>query len=88
MRGVLDKNVATLQQGARLVPEIDLAKPVVGAIKLVLDAYQKATEVREEMQTSFENLAEVFEEIDFSMRTYPKDQNIVAASTRLICTIS
>ncbi|KAE9570187.1 hypothetical protein CGCF415_v008467 [Colletotrichum fructicola] len=84
MRGVLDKHVATLQQGARLVPEIDIAKPVVGAIKLVLDAYKKASEVREEMQTSFENLAEVFEEIDFSMRTYPKDQNIVVASTHLI----
>lgn len=37
VRGVLDKHVATLQQGARLVPEIDIAKPVVGAIKLVLD---------------------------------------------------
>lgn len=37
VRGVFDKHVATLQQGARLVPEIDVAKPVVGAIKLVLD---------------------------------------------------
>lgn len=40
MRNVLDKHVATLQQGARLVPEIDVAKPVVGAIKLVLDVSQ------------------------------------------------
>lgn len=37
VRSGLDNHTVNLQQGARLVPEVDIAKPVVGAIRVVLD---------------------------------------------------
>lgn len=36
-RSLFDNHAVTLQQGTRLVPEVDMAKPIVGAIKVVLD---------------------------------------------------
>lgn len=36
-RSGLDKYAVTLQQGAKLVPELDIAKPIIGAIRVVLD---------------------------------------------------
>ncbi|KAK1573262.1 uncharacterized protein LY79DRAFT_662919 [Colletotrichum navitas] len=87
MRSVLDDNTAKLQQVARLVPEVDIAKPVVGAIKVVLDAYRQVSEVREEVATSFDELPEAFENIEFYLQTYHGDDNIASASCHLICAI-
>ncbi|KAF6809111.1 hypothetical protein CMUS01_13744 [Colletotrichum musicola] len=84
LRKVLDNHAVTLQQGTRLVPELDIAKPVVGAIKVVLDAYRQVAEVREEVTTSFDDLPEVFEKLDFYISAYPKDQNIITASKNLV----
>ncbi|KAF6807172.1 hypothetical protein CSOJ01_08360 [Colletotrichum sojae] len=84
LRKVLENHAVTLQQGTRLVPEIDIAKPVVGAIRVVLDAYRQVAEVREEVTTSFDDLPEVFEKLDFYISTYPKDQNIITASKNLV----
>lgn len=45
------------------------------------------SEVREEMTTSFDDLPEAFEKMDFYLQTYPKDENIVSASCSLVCAI-
>ncbi|KAK2040621.1 hypothetical protein LZ31DRAFT_568576 [Colletotrichum somersetense] len=87
IRNVLDDNTVKLQQVSRLVPEVDIAKPVIGAIKVVLDAYRQVSEVREEVTTSFDELPEAFENIEFYLQTYGDDENITAASCRLVCAV-
>ncbi|KAK1993592.1 hypothetical protein LX36DRAFT_661366 [Colletotrichum falcatum] len=87
VRSVLDDNTAKLQQISRLVPEVDIAKPVVGAVKVVLDAYRQASEVREELATSFDELPEAFENMEFYRQTYREDENIASASCNLVCAV-
>ncbi|KAK2033096.1 hypothetical protein LX32DRAFT_130447 [Colletotrichum zoysiae] len=87
IRNVLDDHTVKLQQISRLVPEVDIAKPVIGAIKVVLDAYRQVSEVREEVTTSFDELPEAFENIEFYLQTYGDDENIASASCHLVCAI-
>ncbi|KAK2054093.1 hypothetical protein LY76DRAFT_597262 [Colletotrichum caudatum] len=87
IRNVLDDNTVKLQQISRLVPEVDIAKPVIGAIKVVLDAYRQVSEVREEVTTSFDELPEAFENIEFYLQTYGEDENIALASCNLVCAV-
>lgn len=37
IRKGMDKSVAPLQQAARFVPDVDIANPIVGAVKVLLD---------------------------------------------------
>ncbi|GJC94820.1 hypothetical protein ColKHC_03646 [Colletotrichum higginsianum] len=87
VRSVLSDHTVKLQQAAKLIPEMDVSKPIVGAIKVVLDAYRQVSEVREEVTTSFDELPEAFEKMDFYLQTYRKDENIVSASCNLVCAI-
>ncbi|WQF76560.1 hypothetical protein CDEST_01574 [Colletotrichum destructivum] len=87
VRSVLSDHTVKLQQAAKLIPEMDVSKPIIGAIKVVLDAYRQVSEVREEVTTSFDDLPEAFEKMDFYLQTYRKDENIVSASCNLVCAI-
>ncbi|KAI0150561.1 hypothetical protein GGR57DRAFT_504220 [Xylariaceae sp. FL1272] len=87
LRSTLDKGVTPLQQGAKVVPDNDIASPVAGVIQVLLDAYQQASEAREEITSVFDNLPEAFEEVDFQLGLFPKDRNIFQKSVDLILTI-
>ncbi|KAK1637798.1 hypothetical protein BDP81DRAFT_347230 [Colletotrichum phormii] len=87
LRSILNNQTSTMHQVVRLVPEIDFSKPIVGAIKVVLDAYRQVSQTREDVATQFEDLPEAFEKIDFYLQAYPKDENILAASNGLVCAI-
>ncbi|KAK0371278.1 hypothetical protein CLIM01_11359 [Colletotrichum limetticola] len=87
VRNMLDNHTVTMQQATRLVPEVDISKPIVGAIKVVLDAYRQVSETREEIATRFDDLPESFEKIDFYSKTYMNDENILKASRWLLHSI-
>ncbi|KAJ8125353.1 hypothetical protein O1611_g8286 [Lasiodiplodia mahajangana] len=83
LRLVADKAAVPLQQGMKLIPDIDVASPVIGVIGLLLDA----AEVRETVNTGFDDLPEVFARIDFYFKSYPDDRNIAGASVDLVLAI-
>ncbi|KAI1748401.1 hypothetical protein F4782DRAFT_534505 [Xylaria castorea] len=87
LRLVMDKVVAPLQQGMKLIPHNDMISPVVSVIGLLLDAYRQAAEVRETVNSGFDDIPEVFARMDFYFKSYPKDQNILMASVGLVLTI-
>ncbi|KAI0872212.1 hypothetical protein GGS24DRAFT_468408 [Hypoxylon argillaceum] len=87
LRFVADKATVPLQQGAKLIPDIDIASPVISVIGLLLDAYRQASEVRETVNTGFDDLPEVFTRIDFYFQSYPRDSNIFMASVELVLVI-
>ncbi|TRX87794.1 hypothetical protein FHL15_011316 [Xylaria flabelliformis] len=84
MRLAMDKVAAPLQQGMKLIPDIDIISPVVSVIGLLLDV---SSEVRETVNSGFDDLPEVFARIDFYFRSYPMDQNILMASVGLVLAI-
>ncbi|KAK7994754.1 hypothetical protein PG990_013527 [Apiospora arundinis] len=83
----MDKAAVPLQQGMKLVPDVDIASPVVGAIDLLLDAYYQAAAVRETVNSGFDDLPDTFIRMDFYLKTYPKDENILRASIDLVLAI-
>ncbi|KAI0457387.1 hypothetical protein F5B21DRAFT_93390 [Xylaria acuta] len=87
LRLVMDKASVPLQQGMKLIPDIDITSPVLGVINLLLDAYRQAAEVRETVNSGFDDLPEVFAIMDFYLKSYPKDQNILTASVDLVLAI-
>ncbi|KAK8118089.1 uncharacterized protein PG998_006370 [Apiospora kogelbergensis] len=87
LRHAMDKAAVPLQQGIKLVPDIDIASPVVGAIDLLVDAYRQAASVRETVNSGFDDLPETFVTMDFNLKAYPKDGNILAASIDLVLAI-
>ncbi|KAK6857868.1 hypothetical protein PG995_005567 [Apiospora arundinis] len=87
LRHALDKAAVPLQQGMKLVPDVEIASPVVGAIDLLLDAYCQAAAVRETVNSGFDDLPETFVRVDFYLKTYPKDDNILKASIDLVLAI-
>ncbi|KAK8137126.1 hypothetical protein PG984_005066 [Apiospora sp. TS-2023a] len=87
LRGAMDKAAVPLQQGMKLVPDLEIVSPVVGAIDLILDAYRQAATVRETVNSGFDDLPETFIRMDFYLKSYPKDHNILGASVELVLAI-
>ncbi|KAI0100560.1 hypothetical protein GGR51DRAFT_532420 [Nemania sp. FL0031] len=87
LRLVADKAAVPIQQGMKLIPDIDVASPVIGVIGLLLDAYCQAAEVRETVNTGFDDLPEVFARIEFYFKSYPDDGNISIVSVDLALAI-
>jgi hypothetical protein len=50
-------------------------------------AYSKASQVRQEVNSSLEDLPDSFAKMDMYLQSYPKDANIVKASTNLVLAI-
>ncbi|KAI0183770.1 hypothetical protein EV127DRAFT_446185 [Xylaria flabelliformis] len=87
MRLAMDKVAGPLHQGIKLMPDIDIISPVVSVIGLLLDAYCQAAEVRETVNSGFDDLPEVFVRMDFYFKSYPRDKNILTASVSLVLAI-
>ncbi|KAI5920705.1 hypothetical protein F4810DRAFT_723127 [Camillea tinctor] len=79
-----NKTTVPLQQVMESVPDVDIAMPVIGVVKMLLDAYCQAAEVRETVNSGFDDLPDCFVKIDFNFSSYPKDQNIIDASIDLV----
>lgn len=53
----------------------------------VFEAYSKASQVRQEVNSSLEDLPDSFAKMDMYLQSYPKDANIIKASTDLVLAI-
>ncbi|OTB15343.1 hypothetical protein K445DRAFT_12109 [Daldinia sp. EC12] len=86
-RKVLDRSTAPLGQAAQFVPDIDIASPIVGAVKVLLAAYRKAAEVREEISTGFDDMSDGFDAIDFYVTMFPSDRNVIETAKKVVLAI-
>ncbi|KAM0424977.1 hypothetical protein ACHAPT_009778 [Fusarium lateritium] len=87
VRSLMDDHHVLAQQAVKVVPNSEIATPIVGAINLMVDAYSKASQVRQEVNSSLEDLADSFAKMDIFLQSYPKDANIIRASTNLVLAI-
>ncbi|RAL59788.1 hypothetical protein DID88_000417 [Monilinia fructigena] len=68
---------------------MDIASPIVAAVKVLLGAYQNAAKVRELINDGFDDLSTgtAFIDIDFYVTQFPNDPNIFKASQDLVLAI-
>ncbi|KAF3054786.1 hypothetical protein GL218_07411 [Daldinia childiae] len=87
VRKMVDRSVVPLQQAAQFVPDVDIASPIVGAVKVLLAAYRNAAEVRGEISTGFDDMGDGFATIDFYVTVFPNDQNIIKAAEKVVLAV-
>ncbi|TGO71995.1 hypothetical protein BELL_0504g00070 [Botrytis elliptica] len=92
LRTGMDKGAGPLKQAAQFVPDIDIASPIIGAVKVLFgfnQAYQNAMKVREVINDGFDDLSTgiAFIDIDFYVTQFPNDPNIIKASEDLVLAI-
>ncbi|KAK0659195.1 hypothetical protein QBC41DRAFT_351210 [Cercophora samala] len=70
----------------KLVPDVEYISPVLTVLEVMLEAAQVASEVREQVTTSFdgERLERMFGDIDVFLATFPEDEKIREASIALV----
>ncbi|KAI1075124.1 hypothetical protein F5B20DRAFT_560861 [Whalleya microplaca] len=76
-----------IQQTMALVPNIEYASPVLGALEIITNAAKRSIEVREDVARSLNNLERHFEDIETYLAMFSNDGNIIAASIRLVSSI-
>ncbi|RKK62993.1 hypothetical protein BFJ69_g16951 [Fusarium oxysporum] len=86
-RIIMDKSAVPLQQAAKFVPDIEIASPIVGSVKVLLEAYRTAAKLREDVSNGFENLCDTFADIDFITTRFANDKNIIQAAESLVFAI-
>ncbi|RDA82877.1 hypothetical protein CP532_0399 [Ophiocordyceps camponoti-leonardi (nom. inval.)] len=87
MRIGMDHAVHPLQQVTKMMPTNDIASPIVGGIKVLLEAYKRAADFRREIDSEFDNLSDAFVDIEFNVTLFPGDENIISASEKLLFAI-
>ncbi|EXJ72273.1 uncharacterized protein A1O5_04777 [Cladophialophora psammophila CBS 110553] len=85
-RKLADRAAPVALDVTKLVPDMNsvFVTPVVASIRIILEAVQKAAEVRKEMQCAFDDIDIMFSEIELFLQAFPGDENIVQASVELI----
>ncbi|KAF4333485.1 hypothetical protein FBEOM_12693 [Fusarium beomiforme] len=86
-RKVFDKSVVPLQQAVKFVPDVEIASPIVGSVKVLLEAYRTVVKVRDDVEARFENLPETFADVDFYITRFLNDRNIISAAENLVLAI-
>ncbi|KAK7423574.1 hypothetical protein QQX98_001032 [Neonectria punicea] len=87
LRDVLDRVTLPLQQGVALIPNLDMTSPVIGVVNVLSDAYRQTAEVRETVNSEFDDLPDSFATMSFYFEAYPDDESIVVASVDLVFAI-
>ncbi|KAF1955393.1 hypothetical protein CC80DRAFT_536340 [Byssothecium circinans] len=80
-------NIQPAAQLATLVPNTELVSPVVNTIQFLLEAMQRAATVREQVLNGMEDLEQIFQDVDFFLATFPKDENIRNAAVNVVTAV-
>ncbi|KAL1891095.1 hypothetical protein Sste5346_007921 [Sporothrix stenoceras] len=67
--------------------DVDYASPVLGALRLVLDAASKAAKLRQDMMGAFDNIDRNFTEVEVYQQEFAGDENIREASIDLVASV-
>ncbi|KAK3381884.1 hypothetical protein B0H63DRAFT_546597 [Podospora didyma] len=69
-RWTTENATETLRAGTRLVPQMDMVTPVVGAIQVILEAAKISAEVRKKSLDAFDDLDGVFSDVEVFLSTF------------------
>ncbi|KAI1157804.1 hypothetical protein F5B18DRAFT_643541 [Nemania serpens] len=77
----------TIERLSNLVPDVDYAKPIVGTIVFLLQAFKRTGKVREEVNNGIERLGKNFDLVEAYIDMYSGKPRVVEAAMTLYITI-
>jgi hypothetical protein len=72
--------------GSKVVPQDNIATPVIGAVEIILDAVKTSASVRNQVLTGFDGLIPIISDVELFLSTFEGDANIRNASIDLTAT--
>ncbi|KAI0965234.1 hypothetical protein F4678DRAFT_485529 [Xylaria arbuscula] len=81
------KRANTLDRGLRVVQDINYAKPIVGTLTFILEAFKQTSKVRREVTDGVEKLEKNFDLIETYVEIYSAKPKVVEAVVTLHVTI-
>jgi len=71
---------------SKVVPQDQIATPVIGAVEVLLDAVVTAAKVRNQVLTGFDGLIPIFSDVELFLSTFQGDVSIKNVSVDLVAT--
>lgn len=78
--------VETAKVASKVVPQDNVATPVVGAVEVVLLAFKASATVRNQVLSGFDDIVPIFSDVELFLTMFDDDTNIRNASTDLVVT--
>ncbi|KAI1174615.1 hypothetical protein F4777DRAFT_553310 [Nemania sp. FL0916] len=77
----------TMERLAKLIPDFDYSRPIVGTFAFLLDAFKQTKKVREEVNDGIEGLGKNFDLVEAHINMYSAKPKVVEAAMTLYVTI-
>ncbi|KAI8627131.1 hypothetical protein F5Y19DRAFT_477692 [Xylariaceae sp. FL1651] len=72
---------------AKTIPQIDIISPVLAAVHIVLEAVKKGAEVRKETLNAFDELEDVFADVELFLGTFREEGLILTQAVSLVASV-
>ncbi|KAK8087783.1 hypothetical protein PG997_002744 [Apiospora hydei] len=83
----IESKAYTVQRVSSLVPEVDYAKPILGTLTFLLQAFQQTCKVREDVKGGIEKLKKNFGLVEDYIAMYSTNKKVAEAVTTIYITI-
>ncbi|KAI0401475.1 hypothetical protein F4802DRAFT_580381 [Xylaria palmicola] len=82
-------NIATepIRLATKVVPQTDIVSPVLAAVQVVLDAVKRSAEVRGKILEGFDELEDVFSDVELFLEIFPKEGLILNLAVSLLARV-
>jgi hypothetical protein len=86
-RWTADNAVEPARLATKVVPQMDVVTPVLGAVQIVLEAAKKGAEVRNETLRAFDDLEDVFADVEIFLATFQQEDSVIEQAVTLVVAV-
>lgn len=83
-RRIADNATDVASTSISLVPQMDIVAPVLSTVNLIIGAVKRATEVRNQTLSSFDELESIFPDVETFLDTFPDEEGIKKKAVDLV----
>ncbi|KAI8624702.1 hypothetical protein F5Y19DRAFT_452893 [Xylariaceae sp. FL1651] len=87
IKAFVEDRADMIERLSRLVPDVDYAKPIVGTLTFLLQAFKQTSKVRQEVNDGIERLEKNFDLVEAYIEMYSAKSRVVEAAMSLYVTI-
>ncbi|KAK3299630.1 uncharacterized protein B0H64DRAFT_455727 [Chaetomium fimeti] len=86
-RWTADNAVEPARLATKVVPQMDIVTPVLGAVQIVLEAAKKGAEVCNETLRAFDDLEDVFADVEIFLATFQQEDSVIEQAVTLVVAV-
>ncbi|KAK4196074.1 hypothetical protein QBC40DRAFT_268756 [Triangularia verruculosa] len=86
-RWTADNIVEPARLATKVVPQMDIVTPVLGAVLIILEAIKKGAEVRKETLRAFDDLEDVFADVEVFLETFQNERSVIDHAIALVVAV-